>query len=133
MGKLQCGPPQRPGEVARGPSQDQSAQQEYRKASIRAKVEHPFRVIKCQFGLVKVRFKGLTKNTVHVTPCLRCQSVDGAQEANGDDGTGASPNSLRALDEGLPSLIWGIWRRDSSPCTPLAFIARQLVTCSDLH
>ena len=36
------------------------------KASIRAKVEHPFRVIKRQFGLVKVRFRGLAKNTAHV-------------------------------------------------------------------
>ncbi|ABM40065.1 transposase, IS4 family (plasmid) [Polaromonas naphthalenivorans CJ2] len=27
------------------------------KAGIRAKVEHPFRVIKCQFGFVKVRYK----------------------------------------------------------------------------
>lgn len=36
------------------------------KASIRAKVEHPFRVIKRQFGLAKVRFKGLAKNTAHV-------------------------------------------------------------------
>lgn len=33
------------------------------KAGIRAKVEHPFRVIKRQFGLVKVRLKGLAKNT----------------------------------------------------------------------
>ena len=32
------------------------------KASIRAKVEHPFRVIKRQFGYVKARFKGLRKN-----------------------------------------------------------------------
>jgi IS5 family transposase len=40
---------------------------EKRKASIRAKVEHPFRVVKCQFGFVKVRFKGLAKNTAHVT------------------------------------------------------------------
>ena len=39
---------------------------EYRKASIRAKVEHPFRVIKRQFSLVKVRFRGLAKNTAHV-------------------------------------------------------------------
>jgi len=39
---------------------------ERRKASIRARVEHPFRVIKRQFGLVKVRFRGLAKNTVHV-------------------------------------------------------------------
>ena len=33
------------------------------KASVRAKVEHPFRVIKCQFGFTKVRYKGLAKNT----------------------------------------------------------------------
>lgn len=36
------------------------------KASIRALVEHPFRVIKRQFGLAKVRFRGLAKNTAHV-------------------------------------------------------------------
>ena len=36
------------------------------KASMRAKVEHPFRVIKRQFGLAKVRFKGLAKNTAHL-------------------------------------------------------------------
>ena len=33
------------------------------KASIRSKVEHPFRVIKRQFGHVKVRYRGLKKNT----------------------------------------------------------------------
>ncbi|MEN9984327.1 MAG: hypothetical protein RI918_2296 [Pseudomonadota bacterium] len=32
------------------------------KAGIRAKVEHPFRVIKRQFGFVKVRYRGLKKN-----------------------------------------------------------------------
>ncbi|XIV90352.1 IS5 family transposase [Escherichia coli] len=32
------------------------------KASIRAKVEHPFRIIKRQFGFVKARYKGLLKN-----------------------------------------------------------------------
>ena len=32
-------------------------------ARIRAKVEHPFRVIKQQFGFAKVRYKGLAKNT----------------------------------------------------------------------
>ena len=36
------------------------------KASMRAKVEHPFRVIKRQFGLTKLRFRGLVKNTAHV-------------------------------------------------------------------
>ena len=38
-------------------------QLEQLKASIRAKVEHPFRVIKRQFGFVKVRYRGLVKNT----------------------------------------------------------------------
>ncbi|MCH2341602.1 MAG: transposase, partial [Pseudomonas sp.] len=36
------------------------------KASTRAKVEHPFRVIKCQFGFTKVRYKGLAKNTAQL-------------------------------------------------------------------
>ena len=35
-------------------------------ASIRAKVEHPFRVIKRQFGHVKVRYRGLAKNTAQL-------------------------------------------------------------------
>ena len=35
---------------------------EKNKAGIRAKVEHPFRVIKRQFGFVKVRYRGLAKN-----------------------------------------------------------------------
>ena len=36
------------------------------KASVRAKVEHPFRVIKCLFGFTKVRYKGLAKNTAQL-------------------------------------------------------------------
>ena len=36
------------------------------KASIRAKVEHPFRVIKRQFGFTKVRYRGLMKNTAQL-------------------------------------------------------------------
>ncbi|GHY76145.1 IS5/IS1182 family transposase [Vibrio cholerae] len=37
----------------------------YLKASLRVKVEHPFRFIKCQFGFIKARYKGLTKNDSH--------------------------------------------------------------------
>lgn len=33
------------------------------KASVRAKVEHPFRVLRLQFGYRKVRYRGLAKNT----------------------------------------------------------------------
>ena len=39
----------------------------YLNASIRAKVEHPFRVIKRQFGFVMVRYRGLEKNTAQLT------------------------------------------------------------------
>jgi IS5 family transposase len=45
---------------------DLTQQVEHAKASIRAKVEHPFRVIKRQFGYQKVRFKGLAKNTAQI-------------------------------------------------------------------
>jgi len=41
-------------------------QAEKLKASVRAKVEHPFRVVKCQFGFTKVRYKGLAKNTAQL-------------------------------------------------------------------
>ena len=36
------------------------------KAKIRAKVEHPFRILKRVFGFVKVRFRGLKKNHDHL-------------------------------------------------------------------
>jgi transposase, IS5 family len=36
------------------------------KAGVRAKVEHPFRVLKCQFGYLKARYRGLAKNTAQI-------------------------------------------------------------------
>ena len=42
-------------------------EREQLKASIRAKVEHPFRVVKQQFGYAKVRYRGLAKNTARLT------------------------------------------------------------------
>ena len=59
----------RPSDIAKlpeGKAKTRVQKQEHRKASVRAKVEHPFRVIKRQFGLVKVRFRGLQKNTAHL-------------------------------------------------------------------
>lgn len=35
-------------------------------SSVRSKVEHPFQVLKCQWGFVKVRYKGLFKNTMQL-------------------------------------------------------------------
>jgi IS5 family transposase len=49
-------------------------------ASVRAKVKHPCRVIKRQFGFVKVRFRGMAKDTAPVvallalSTCERCES-----------------------------------------------------------
>jgi len=37
------------------------------KAGVRAKVEHPFRVLKQQFGYTKTRYRGLMKNTAQIT------------------------------------------------------------------
>ena len=41
-------------------------EREHWKASVRAKVEHPFRVLKRQFGYAKVRYRGLAKNTAQI-------------------------------------------------------------------
>jgi IS5 family transposase len=59
----------RPSDIAKlpeGRAKTKVQKAEHSKASVRAKVEHPFRVIKRQFGLVKVRFRGLAKNTAHL-------------------------------------------------------------------
>ena len=36
-------------------------------SSVRSKVEHPFRVLKCQFQYTKVKYKGLKKNGLDIT------------------------------------------------------------------
>ncbi len=49
------------------PAQALTDQIERVKASIRSKVEHVFRVVKCQFGYRKVRYRGLAKNGAQMT------------------------------------------------------------------
>ena len=61
------------------------------KASIRAKVEHPFRVVKRQFGYVKVRYRGLKKNTAQLVTLFRAvEPVDGAPRVEGTGWTSPS-------------------------------------------
>ncbi|MBZ3928318.1 IS5 family transposase [Xanthomonas citri] len=50
----------------KGEQRAQEQRWERFKASVRAKVEHPFRVIKRQFGYTKVRYRGLAMNTAQV-------------------------------------------------------------------
>ncbi|GAA0440586.1 hypothetical protein GCM10009412_14850 [Aeromonas salmonicida subsp. achromogenes] len=45
------------------------------KSSIRAKVEHPFRLIKRQFGFVKARYKGLMKNDNQLAMLFRLANL----------------------------------------------------------
>ena len=53
------------------------------KASVRAKVEHPFRVIKRQFGHVKVRYRGLKKNTAQLMTLFALSNLWMARRALG--------------------------------------------------
>ena len=55
-------------------------------AKVRAKVEHPFRVIKWQFGHVKTRYRGLAKNRAQLFTLYAVrprQPVSGATKADG--------------------------------------------------
>ena len=56
---------QRPGKkrsMAKGPARDWYCRIEYQKASVRAKVEHVFHIIKNTFGFRKVCYRGIAKN-----------------------------------------------------------------------
>jgi len=52
----------RPGKRRQMATDSESWKAEQAKASVRAKVEHPFRWVKCVFGYSKVRYRGLDKN-----------------------------------------------------------------------
>ena len=54
----------RKGVVKTMPAPDREV--ESRKASVRAKVEHPFLIIKRDFGFIKTRYRGLAKNRNHL-------------------------------------------------------------------
>ena len=48
---------------------------EHRKSSIRSKVEHVFRIIKCQFGYRKVVYRGLKKNENRLYALCACANL----------------------------------------------------------
>lgn len=48
---------------------------EHRKSSIRSKVEHVFRIIKCQFGYKKVVYRGLKKNENRLYVLFACANL----------------------------------------------------------
>ena len=48
---------------------------ESRKSSVRCKVEHVFRIIKCQFGYRKVAYRGLKKNENRLYAMFACANL----------------------------------------------------------
>ena len=48
---------------------------EYRKSSVRCKVEHVSRIIKCQFGYTKTRYRGLMKNKNRLYAMFACANL----------------------------------------------------------
>ena len=62
----------------RKPKQNMSVSQKKRNrknSSIRARVEHCFRVMKCQFGYQKTRYKGIEKNRVQILSLLSLTNI----------------------------------------------------------
>ena len=69
-------------QVAMGPGkrrlldpEGESWQKEKHKASVRAKVEHPFQIVKVRFGYAKVRYRGLFKNTQRLALLLGLANI----------------------------------------------------------
>ncbi len=48
---------------------------EHRKSPIRSKIEHVFRIIKCQFGYKKVVYRGLKKNENRLYALFACANL----------------------------------------------------------
>ena len=48
---------------------------ENRKSSVRCKVEHVFRIIKCQFGYKKTAYRGLKKNENRLYAMFACANL----------------------------------------------------------
>ena len=84
------------------------------KASIRAKVEHPFRIIKRQFGFVKARYKGLLKNDNQLAMLFTLANlfrVDQMIRQWEKISLKTGDNALNGERNGLNRLIQGIYGR----------------------
>ena len=74
------------------------------KARIRAKAEHPFRVIKRQFGHLKVRYRGLMKNTQQVHTLFALSNLWMMRGRLTGLGHCTSAKAARARRQSAPSL-----------------------------
>ena len=67
----------RPGSLSRvsGKTIDWERHIEFLKSSVRCKVEHVFRIIKCQFGYRKTVYRGLRKNENRLYAMFACANL----------------------------------------------------------
>jgi IS5 family transposase len=75
---VQCHTARRPGTVNRmedGQKKEQSISEEHAKASVRAKAEHPFHIVKVTFKYRKVRYRGIAKNLARLYPLFACANL----------------------------------------------------------
>ena len=86
------------------------------KASVRAKVEHPFRVLKRQFGLTKVRCKGLAKSTAQLIALFALSHVRMARR-HLQGGPGMSASGQRSSARQRPAQ--GLHRACTGPAQGL--------------
>jgi transposase, IS5 family len=75
---------------------------EYGKASVRAKADDPFRVIKLQFGFAKARYRGLKKNSAQLTTLFALSNFwterrRHAKHVSGRCHESADPQTLRSI------------------------------------
>ena len=110
------------------------------KASIRAKVEHPFRVIKCQFGFVKVEYRGLAKNTANLMTLFalsnlwmaRRRLLRGAGMSAPKQGGNAHHGPQKAANPSERVLKFGENAIHVSSDEPPSFNSRESRGCADL-
>jgi len=99
-----------------GPLKDLVTALERSKAQIRARVEHPFHIVKNLFHHRKTRYKGLAKNTAQLFSLFALANLVIAR------------NLLRSVHGSNPSCVWKIraerhaYEPNSPKCAPTRFV-----------
>ena len=92
-----------------------SALAERVKAQVRARVEHPFRVVKRQFGYVKVRYRGLAKNTAQLTTLFALSNLWMVRHTVRVGEGGACPEAFGRRPGGPTEASWSSAARARTP------------------
>ena len=91
------------------------------KASVRAKVEHPFLYVKRRFGYRKVRYRGLTKNIERIALLLASRTCSWRAAIRRRERPARETSAHAGRNEGIIGQNMPVWRifSPSSPPRPL--------------